>query len=96
MTAKPIGVMKMIDQGEMDDKIIAVHAHDPEYAHYDSIDQLPPHRLLELKQFFLDYKSLENKTVEVGKFGSREDAFTVIAEAILLYKSHKAELKKPH
>ena len=38
MSARPIGVMKMIDQGEADDKIIAVHADDPEYAHYSSID----------------------------------------------------------
>src|SRR5437588_3067174 len=35
MLAKPIGVMKMMDQGEADDKIIAVHANDPEYAYYE-------------------------------------------------------------
>jgi inorganic pyrophosphatase len=38
MRAKPIGLMKMLDHGEADDKIIAVHADDPEYAHYESID----------------------------------------------------------
>lgn len=43
LRAKPIGVMKMFDQGEMDDKIIAVHMDDPEYAHYKTIDELPPH-----------------------------------------------------
>src|SRR6188472_3872398 len=48
MFAKPIGVMKMRDQGEEDDKIIAVHAHDPEYNHYTSITELPPHRLTEV------------------------------------------------
>lgn len=37
--------MKMFDQGEMDDKIIAVHMDDPEYAHYKTIDELPPHCL---------------------------------------------------
>src|SRR6266498_1952162 len=42
MIAKPIGVMKMFDQGEADDKIIAVHADDPEYTDYTSIDDLPP------------------------------------------------------
>src|SRR5665213_3288005 len=40
MRAKPIGVMKMTDQGEADDKIIAVHADDPEYNHYNSITEL--------------------------------------------------------
>src|SRR5215471_12357396 len=48
--AKPIGVMKMMDQGEADDKVIAVHVDDPEYAHYDSLSELPPHRLIEVQR----------------------------------------------
>ena len=40
--AKPIGVMKMMDGGEADDKIIAVHADDPEFSFYNSIHELPP------------------------------------------------------
>ena len=54
MRVRPIGVMKMIDQGEADDKIIAVHVDDPEYAHYNSINELPPHCLRILKRFFED------------------------------------------
>ncbi|MEI6397599.1 MAG: inorganic diphosphatase [Pseudomonadota bacterium] len=42
--AKPIGVMRMLSQGEADDKIIAVHAHDPEFTHFNSIKELSPHR----------------------------------------------------
>ena len=53
--------MKMSDQGEMDDKIIAVHANDPEYAHYGSISELPPHRMAEVKRFFEDYKALRTQ-----------------------------------
>ena len=85
MVAKPIGVMKMIDQGEADDKIIAVHAHDPEYNHYNSIDQLPPHRLIEVRRFFEDYKVLENKTVKVECFLGKEEALEVINQAIEAY-----------
>ncbi len=48
LTAKPIGVMKMLDQGEADDKIIAVHANDPEYSHYNDITELHPHRMVEV------------------------------------------------
>src|SRR5947209_14931194 len=49
MRAKPIGVMRMIDQGETDDKIIAVHADDPEYAPIDALDKLPAHRMAEVR-----------------------------------------------
>jgi inorganic pyrophosphatase len=81
MFAKPIGVMKMRDQGEEDDKIIAVHAHDPEYAHYESIRELPPHRLT------------EQKTVVVEEFLDREDAIGVIVDAIELYRRQRATLR---
>lgn len=46
--------MPMIDQGEADDKIIAVCADDPEYRHYNDIKELPPHRLAEIRRFFED------------------------------------------
>lgn len=85
MTAKPIGVMKMIDEGEADDKIIAVHAHDPEYAPYNSINELPGHRLAEVRRFFEDYKTLENKVVSVEEFLDYEDAKRIILESIMLY-----------
>jgi inorganic pyrophosphatase len=64
MTAIPIGVMKMIDQGEADDKIIAVHAHDPEpeYSHIYNIKELPSHRMAEVQRYFEDYqKAFPNK-----------------------------------
>ena len=92
MTAKPIGVMKMVDQGEGDDKIIAVHAHDPEYSHYESLKDLPPHRMAEVKRFFEDYKTLEKKSVKVEDFLDRAAALNVIEESIRLYEKEKARL----
>jgi len=90
MRARPIGVMKMVDQGEADDKIIGVHVDDPEFAHYTSIDQLPPHRLKEVKQFFEEYKRLEQKSVVVSDFQRGPEALQVVRDAIAMYKrEHK-------
>lgn len=85
MRAKPIGVMKMVDQGEADDKVIAVHADDPEYSHINSLEELPPHRMKEIQRFFEDYKQLENKIVKIEKFFDQAEAFRIIEESFKLY-----------
>jgi inorganic pyrophosphatase len=87
--ARPIGVLTMRDEQGQDDKIIAIHADDPEYAGYTDISGLPPHRLKELERFFLDYKVLEHKVVNVEDFRGRTDAERVIADAEKLYRTLK-------
>ena len=74
LRARAIGVITMRDDKGQDDKIIAVHVDDPEYAHYRDIAELPPHRLKEMQRFFLDYKVLEDKAVDVDHIRGRVDA----------------------
>ena len=85
MRARPLGYLEM-----RDDKVIAVHVDDPEYAHYREAAELPPHRLKEIQRFFLDYKVLENKTVDVEQIRGRAAAEQVIRDAVRLYNDRIA------
>lgn len=85
--AKPIGVMRMVDQGEMDDKIIAVAINDMSVSHINDVSELPLHSIKELRSFFEDYKKLENKEVIVEEFQGREVAMEVIEQSIHDYKA---------
>lgn len=85
--ANVIGNMQMIDSGQMDDKIIAVAAKDPSVNHYTSMSHLPQHFLLELRNFFEQYKVLENKKVLIDNFQDKDTACKIIQDAIDLYKT---------
>ena len=82
----PIGVMRMIDNGALDDKIIAVPFSDPSYNHYRSIDELPAHIFDEIMHFFSVYKQLENKQTAVKELFDREEAEKIVAECIAAYE----------
>lgn len=81
-----IGNMQMVDHGERDDKIISVVANDPTVKHIKDIDELPEHFFNELKHFFEEYKTLENKIVEIDNFQNKAEAYEIINEAIVFYK----------
>ncbi|HBF22108.1 MAG TPA: inorganic pyrophosphatase [Cryomorphaceae bacterium] len=83
--AKIIGVMWMLDNGEADDKIIAVAAGDPAVNHFEDISELPEHTIRELRSFFEDYKKLENKEVIVEEFQDKSTAMHILREALDLY-----------
>lgn len=94
MRARPVGCMRMLDQGEMDDKVVAVHEDDPEMAHIHSIKDLAPHQLKEIRNFFEIYKGLENKKVEVEGFHDLPETLKIIKEAFDLYKQERPNLLK--
>jgi len=86
-----IGNMQMIDTGKQDDKIIAVALNDPSVNHYKNIEELPQHFLLELKNYFEQYKVLENKKVEIDNFQDKSEALKIIKDAISFYRTTFAD-----
>jgi inorganic pyrophosphatase len=88
LRAKAIGLMPMIDQGERDDKIIAVCADDPEFRHLNDLSELSPHRLQEIRRFFEDYKKNENKDVAVDDFLPSNTAREAIQYSMDLYAEY--------
>lgn len=83
---RPIGVMRMIDDDEEDDKIIAVYDCDPRFKEFNSIKDIPTHTLVELKHFFETYKHLQGKHVRIAEMLDREDAYKAIKKAQMLYQ----------
>jgi len=84
--ATVIGNMQMIDTGVADDKIIAVASKDPEVNYITDVSELPKHFIAVLRNYFEQYKVLENKKVEIDDFQDKTAAYGVIQAAIDLYK----------
>ncbi|MBX9449680.1 MAG: inorganic diphosphatase [Taibaiella sp.] len=84
--AKIIGVMRMLDQGEADDKLIAVCANDMSVNHLRDISELPEHSLKEVRHFFEEYKRLENKVVKIEEFQGARLAKKIFQHAVNDYK----------
>jgi Inorganic pyrophosphatase len=84
-----IGVMLMVDNGEEDEKLIGVPTKDPRWNHVKSLDDVAPHTLKEIENFFLRYKDLENKKVEVTGFRDATFAAQLYEECKKRYEAAK-------
>lgn len=81
----PIGVMRMLDGGKYDDKIIAIPFLDPTYNAINTIDDLPAHIFDEMLHFFTVYKQLERKETDVRMLNGRDEAEKIVKAAIEQY-----------
>ncbi|MEH2070258.1 inorganic diphosphatase [Nostoc sp. PA-18-2419] len=87
IAARPIGFLEMIDGGDRDEKILCVPDKDPRYAQVKSLNDVAPHRLDEIAEFFRSYKNLEKKVTEILGW---QDAYKVAALVEKSVKAYKA------
>ncbi|MVZ66452.1 inorganic diphosphatase [Sphingobacterium sp. DK4209] len=85
--ARVIGVMRMLDSGDQDDKIIAVAHQDAILKEYNDLSDLPSHIMKEISHFFQTYKSIDGKSVKIENISGQSDAQSVILESLEHYKT---------
>lgn len=84
--SRPIAIMEMTDDGERDDKIVAVPTKDPRFSNTNDIKDLNPHTIKEIQHFFETYKLLQNKEVSIGEWHGSEKAIEAFVRSCELYK----------
>ena len=80
--ARPIGGLEMRDEKGFDFKVLCVALGDPHQQHIERLEQVRPHRLVEIEQFFNTYKNLEDKTVEL-------DGWAGVAETLMVLRADR-------
>jgi inorganic pyrophosphatase len=91
--ARPLGMLRMIDSGEADSKILAVPATDPYFDHYQSLADVSPHYLREIEHFFQAYKTLQNKVTQTQGWASLEETLADIVKSVEAYKAKFPQMK---
>lgn len=85
VTSRIIGVMRMLDSGVPDDKLLAVAVSDPSVAFVEGLSDVPPHLLREVQNFFEEYKKLEGKQTSVEGFLGKETALSILKNSLEAY-----------
>ena len=91
--ARPVAIMRMIDSGEADDKLIAVPTDDPRWQEVNDLADINPHQIKEIEHFFNTYKQLQNKKVEVKGFEGKVEAEKAFSRSRELYSAKFGKTK---
>ena len=91
MEARPLGVLKMVDAKENDQKILAVPNRNPRFESIHTIEQVFPHSRREIEYFFTIYKELQGAKAEMGGWGGPREARKVINDSRRAYLDQKLE-----
>ncbi len=86
VVARPIGLLKMIDGGKEDDKILAVPVGEPDFAEIHNFTQVFSHQLRKISHFFETYKALEGKETQTGPWADASEARRIISESMKRFK----------
>lgn len=84
---RPIGVIRIDDTGEQDDKIIAVPVDDPRFSQIKELNDLPPHSKKEIENFWENYSELQpDKKIKIEGWSEKKTARTLIKKAAANYQ----------
>mgnify|MGYP004526191831 FL=1 len=84
--ARVIGYLTIIDNGSHDEKVIAVVDKDPRFENINNLEDLTEHQKSEIKDFFQNYKTLQNIKVIVKDFHNKEKALNLIEKCKKAYE----------
>jgi len=84
--ARPLGMFKMIDKGELDYKVLAVPSTDPNFEDYHDLDDVPRHFPREVEHFFMVYKQLQGTEVKNDGWVGADEAKDAIRSSMKLYR----------
>lgn len=88
--ARPIGIMRMTDSGDNDNKLLAVPIADPRFEETKDISDVNPHKLKEIEHFFTTYKQLQKKEVAIGGFDDKKAAEIAFDRSVAMYNEQHA------
>lgn len=86
---RPVAIMGMIDDGEQDDKVIAVPADDPRFDDIQDLGDVNKHFLKEMEHFFSTYKKIQNKQIDISGFDGKAAAVEAFDRSVEMYKNSK-------
>lgn len=91
LKVRVVGMLKMEDDGGIDEKLLCVPVKDPRFAHIQDIDDVPEQTRNEIEHFFTHYKDLEpSKWAKIDGWANRAVAEQVLKEGYDRYQSeHK-------
>lgn len=91
MEVRPVGLLKMVDADENDQKILAVPNRNPRFESIHTMDQVFPHVRREIEHFFSIYKELQEVKTEIEGWSGPREARKVITESRQAYLDRRVQ-----